>query len=286
MYDNTFAERCSVRAVIFFLVIFVDLSSSQDIVFPWPIDTSSSSSDIISDIQTPDGFIRKPAEQNSFAGWLRQLLLKRNGLKVFLHNGREKGNQAAQYRIINIDTGRQDLQQCADAVMRLRAEYLYYRKNFPAIHFNFTSGDRADYSKWKQGFRPRVKNNKVSWKKSARESSDYKTFRKFLKTVFIYAGSYSLSKEMISVPEIFDIKIGDVFIQGGFPGHAVIVVDMAEKNSKKAVLLAQSYMPAQEIHILKKPSDSKMNPWFVIKETDRLYTPEWTFEWSDLKRFK
>ena len=25
-----------------------------------------------------------------------------------------------------------------------------------------------------------------------------------------------------------NMKIGDVFIQGGFPGHAVIVVDMVE----------------------------------------------------------
>ena len=280
------AERSGMKAAVFGLLIYVNLSLSQGIIFPWPLDTEASSNDIVLNIKTPQGFIRTPADSSSFTGWLRQLPLKTKGRKVLLHNGRVKGNQTAQYRIINIDTGRQDLQQCADAVIRLRAEYLYFRKKFSEIHFNFTSGDQADYIKWKQGFRPKIQGSKVSWEKRAGQSSSYKIFRKYLKTVFIYAGSYSLSREMISVSNASEIEIGDVFIQGGFPGHAVIAVDMAEKNGSKAVLLAQSYMPAQEIHILKNPSNQSMSPWFIINETEKLYTPEWTFEWSDLKRFK
>ena len=51
---------------------------------------------------------------------------------------------------------------------------------------------------------------------------------------------------------IENIEIGDVFIQGGFPGHAIIVVDLAENEvGEKCFLVAQSYMPAQEIHVLK-----------------------------------
>jgi hypothetical protein len=56
-------------------------------------------------------------------------------------------------------------------------------------------------------------------------------------------------------------------------------------TGKKLILLAQSYMPAQDIHILKNPINRDLNPWFEIKGQDKLYTPEWTFEWSDLRRF-
>ena len=59
------------------------------------------------------------------------------------------------------------------------------------------------------------------------------------------------------------MKIGDVFIKGGSPGHAVTIVDIAinPKTNKKVFLLAQSYMPAQEIKILKNPNNSELSPW-------------------------
>lgn len=67
----------------------------------------------------------------------------------------------------------------------------------------------------------------------------------------------------------------------------MIVVDLAIDSTagKKAVLLAQSYMPAQEIHILNNPRADNMNPWYVVNGEDKLYTPEWTFAWSELRRF-
>jgi hypothetical protein len=79
------------------------------------------------------------------------------------------------------------------------------------------------------------------------------------------------------------MQIGDVFIQGGSPGHAVIIVDMA-KNSKgeKIFILAQSYMPAQETQILKNPNDTNSSPWYTLP-TSTLETPEWDFNATDLK---
>ena len=54
------------------------------------------------------------------------------------------------------------------------------------------------------------------------------------------------------------MQIGDVFIKGGFPGHAVVVLDMAEndRTGQRVFLLAQSYMPAQDIHIMKNPTNA------------------------------
>jgi hypothetical protein len=78
-----------------------------------------------------------------------------------------------------------------------------------------------------------------------------------------------------------------VFIQKKNPyGHAVIVVDMAENNEgSKIYLLAQSYMPAQSIHILKNMGDSGLSPWYKISADNEIITPEWTFLKGDLRRF-
>jgi hypothetical protein len=47
-------------------------------------------------------------------------------------------------------------------------------------------------------------------------------------------------------------------------------------------MLAQSYMPAQETQILKNEND-EISPWYNIKVFDKLYTPEWTFDFGQLK---
>jgi len=105
--------------------------------------------------------------------------------------------------------------------------------------------------------------------------------------VFAYANTASLKKELKHV-EISDMKIGDVFIQTGNPyGHAMIVMDMAEnpKTHRKIFLLAQSFMPAQSIHIVKNFSNRTLSPWYFA-DTERIITPYWTFTKYDLYRFE
>jgi len=102
----------------------------------------------------------------------------------------------------------------------------------------------------------------------------------------MYAGTLSLSRELNSI-RVQKIQIGDVFIKGGSPGHAVIVVDMAMNSStgEKLFLLAQSYMPAQEIQMLTNPMNESLSPWYSTKNLDYLQTPEWKFEVNQLMRF-
>jgi hypothetical protein len=239
----------------------------------------------IRDIKTPPGYNRIKINNGSFAEWLRYLPLKPKNTPVYLYNGKRKDNQKAHYRVIYIDTGDKDLQQCTDAIIRLSAEYLYSTKQYEEIHFNFVNGFNAEYSRWQNGYRIKVKNNNTWWEKIAEYNSDYKTFREYLDTVFNYANSFSLEKELIKVENINEIKVGNLFIQGGFPGHAVIVVDIAKNKSGNIVfLLAQSYMPAQDMHILKSPF--KFSPWYDINIGRELKTPEWIFKRTDLKRFR
>lgn len=249
--------------------------------------TQSTDPQLIQEIQVPAGFRRIKIASGSFGDYLRNLPLKPNAT-VYLYNGEKKHNQQAQYAVLAIDVGKKNLQQCADAVMRLRAEYLFQKKAYSNIQFHFTSGDLASYNRWREGYRAQVKGNKVRWVKSNRYDASYKNFRRYLETVFMYAGSYSLAKELKNVRNIQNLQIGDVFIQGGFPGHAVLVVDVARhsRTGELLFLLAQSYMPAQDIHILKNPNNGKLNPWYSSAQVqDKLVTPEWTFKKNNLKRF-
>jgi len=234
----------------------------------------------------PQGYVRKSAPSNSFETWLRNVPLRDQGSAVHLFDGSLKGNQDVHAAVLAFDVGSIDLQQCADAVMRLRAEYLYQKKAYDSIAFTFTNGTKAYYSKWREGYRAQVSGNSVAWIKKTQTDTSYSCFRNYLNTVFMYCGTYSLSKELKTI-SIEQIKGGDVFIRGGFPGHAMIVMDVAihPTTKKKVFMLAQSYMPAQDIHIIKNNSNEELSPWYEIPEYGSLNTPEWTFEVTDLKRF-
>ena len=236
-------------------------------------------------IVPPQGFIRK--EANGFGDYLRNLPLKPIGTKVKLYDGSLKGWQGGAYAVIDMEIGTSDLQQCADAVMRLRAEYLWHEKRYEDIHFNFTNGMCVDYSKWAQGYRIRVSGNSTSWYKATDEDYSYQTFRKYMNQIFMYAGTASLSRELKSV-QLSDLQVGDVFIIGGHPGHAMLVVDMAEDYfGNKAILVAQSYMPAQDIHIVTNLSDKGKSPWYIINQSTQEFNfPEYHFNSSQIMRFQ
>lgn len=236
--------------------------------------------------QLPSGFVREEKSKSSFGYFLRNLPLKPLGANVLYYDGTVKYNRNVYEAVVNLPIGKQDLHQCADAVMRLRADYFYSQKQYEKIHFNFTNGFRVDFSKWAAGYRIAVKGNKTSWVKTAKPSVSYETYWKYLETVFMYAGTASLEKELKAI-KVSDVNIGDVYIKGGFPGHAVIVVDIAvnPKTNQKIMLLAQSYMPAQELQILKNPNSSSLNSWYATDFGTSLKTPEWTFNSSQLKRF-
>jgi hypothetical protein len=234
---------------------------------------------------TPEGFVREDDKNTGYDDFLRNYSLKPTGTKVLTYNGNTKYPDNVYEAVLDIDIGEKDLQQCADAVMRLRAEYLYANKLYDKIHFNFTNGKKAEFVKYAEGYRFSLKNN--TWAKTAAKDYSYKSFRAYMDLVFNYAGSLSLSRELKYV-DVKDIKVGDVFIKGGSPGHAVTVVDVAihPRTKEKIFMIAQSYMPAQNIHVLKNFGSPDNSPWYSINFGDYLKTPEWTFERGQLMRFE
>ncbi|MDQ0888604.1 hypothetical protein QFZ81_003692 [Paenibacillus sp. V4I9] len=236
-------------------------------------------------IAVPNGYERVPVEDASYGDYLRNLPLKSHGSKVHLFNGELKAKEVYE-AVLDVDVGERDLQQCADAVMRLRAEYLYGSGKYDKIHFNFTNGFKADYATWRKGNRIDVSGNKVSWTKRGAASDSYEVFRSYLNMVFAYAGTLSLSKEMKQVP-LSEMQAGDVFLEGGTPGHAIVVLDMAQnpKTGEKLFILAQGYTPAQDIHILENEDNGEGNPWYSTEFEGKLKSPEWTFTREQLYRF-
>ncbi|MCL6459756.1 MAG: DUF4846 domain-containing protein [Gorillibacterium sp.] len=237
-------------------------------------------------IQVPAGYERALATEGSFQAYLRTMKLKPHGAKVHYYNGKVKNKRGVYVAVADIAIGDRDLHQCADAVMLLRAQYLYDQQRYEEIHFNFTNGFKAEYAKWREGYRIAVEGNAVTWVKNGTAGDTEPSFRKFMDMVFAYAGTLSLEQELLPIAQE-DMQIGDVFIIGGSPGHAVIVVDMAVNlvSGEKLYLLAQSYTPAQDTQILANPKDKTLSPWYSLQGAKGVQTPEWTFEENTLRRF-
>lgn len=231
----------------------------------------------------PAGFSRSLQSPDSFAHWLRHLPLKPESASIMLFDGRQRATQSGAAAIVDIDVGRRDLQQCADAVIRLRAEWLYATGQRAALSFAFTSGDRYAFADWLDGRTPVVSGNRVAWRTGGRRPADHAGLRRWLDIVFAYAGTLSLEREMARVNDIAAVAPGDVLLQGGSPGHAAIVLDVAhDRAGAPAVLLAQSFMPAQSLHVLRNPGGGV---WFHVRRDAPIATPDWLFAPTDLHRF-
>lgn len=234
-------------------------------------------------IEAPDGYTRIEASAGGLAEFVRNYEMKPDKSNVLLYNGSPKGNQDAHVAVFKLPIENYDLQQCADSIMRMYAEYYWHNKQYDKIAFHFVSGFNATYGKWIQGYNISVGSG-VSWTRDSRCDASYESFVKYMRMVFNYASTLSMDKESTSI-DIKEIQVGDIFIKGGSPGHVVMVVDVATNvNGKKAFLLAQGYMPAQEFHVLKNPaSDTDM--WYYEEGFEYpLNTPEYMFNLGTLKR--
>lgn len=266
----------------------VAISKPTGVKYSW-LKEAEYTSPLINRYKLLDGFNLVEVKKGSYQEWLRFLPMEKKGTKIKLYNGKKKFFQLLNAGVVKIDVGKRDLQQCADAVIRLRAEYLYAQKKYSNIHFNYTSGFNAKYSKWREGFKINVKGNKVNYYSKPKASDKtYLGFKSYLTNVFNYAGTYSLNKELVTrKPD--QIKAGDVLIIGGFPGH-VITVMAVSKNAKgeKAVLLGQSYMPAQSIHVIRNQNKPGKGAWFLVEDLKKKgwSTIEWSYEKEHLKTWK
>ena len=219
--------------------------------------------DTIGEIQLLPAFERIKVSQNSFEEFCRNLPLKKDKT-IYLYTGQPKRGQGDQFAIVDLSIGNKDLQQCADAIMRIRAEYYYEIKEFDRIRFTDNAG--KEYK--------------------LRKDASREEFDQYLENVFAHCGTLSLEKQLYKRATMNDASIGDVFIKGGSPGHAMMIVDMAiNSKGQKIYLLLQGFMPAQSIHVVKNLEDTHLSPWFLFENQSSINTPDWTFQPSELRHW-
>jgi hypothetical protein len=214
---------------------------------------------------TPDGYEWINEKPDSFGYFLENFNLKPYGSQILKYDGAPISTQYLHEAVFDIDTGNKDLQQCADAVIRLRAEYLFKTKKSDEIKFHFTNGDLVSWNDYKNGIRAFVSGNSVSFRKTANFDDSYQNFRNYLELIFNYAGTISLNKETQPVTKSMELKTGDILITAGSPGHVVFISGVSRnKEGKRLFLLSEGFTPAQSIHLLSNPFDKNISPWYDL----------------------
>ena len=222
----------------------------------------------------PQGFSRINYN-DPYSDYMRKLPMLPDGSPILLYTGQLKEVQTNHVGVLDIDVGTRDLQQCSDAAQRIRTDFLYQTQQFDKIKYHYVNGMEFSWNMYKQGYRPTLEGRKTVMVKSGRASSSQESFRNYQNALFMYAGVSSVMKES-PVITINDMRPGDA-IAG--VGHLIIILDVVENDKgEKMFLLAQSYIPAQQIEVLKNPYST--SPWYDAKllNTCPFITPEWQYD--------
>ncbi|RYY15864.1 MAG: hypothetical protein EOO36_12015 [Cytophagaceae bacterium] len=255
--------------------------------YPWLANAPAAAQTVAGRFAPPPGCRRVPVAAGAWGEWLRGLPLQPPGTRARLYNGQLKDRQDVVAAVVNIDVGTKDLQQCADVVIRLRAEYLF-SQDPNKVHFHLTTGYDFWFSDYAAGRTFRVQHEEVLPAAKPAEAPTHAALARYLLPTFGYAGTLSLGRDLRPVP-LTEVQPGDVLLHGGRPGHAVLVADVAEnpRTGQRYLLLAQSYLPAQSLHLLRNVAAPTLGAWFAVPgpEAAEFATPEWTFATSELGRF-
>jgi hypothetical protein len=270
-----------VLATIFGVIFFL-AHSAYGLEYEW-LSHDKKRESLHERYKAPRGFKRVEVDSNSFAGFLRHLPLKPKSAVVRDH---ERKRLFAPYAaaIIDLDIGGKDLQQCADTLIRLYAEYQRSAGNAAALSFKFTSGHGYAYADYLEGKRAVVRGNKVGWRTVAARREDRAAFRDWLDVIFMYAGTASLARDLEKVRHE-DARIGDLFITPGFPGHTVMIADIVENSAGgRRMLLIEGFTPAQDAHVV-KASIFTGGVWHELEDNGGLELSFWSFSPNSLRRF-
>jgi hypothetical protein len=257
-------------------------------VYPWSPRASASSDRLDGRFRSPPaGFVRVHAAPGSFAEFLRTLPLQPEGSPVVDFRGNKlygDGRHPNIVAVADIDIGTKDLQHCADAIIRLHAEWHYGRGEHD-ISYRTVSGQALSYRGYVAGDRARLEGKNITVERTApAQKDDHALFRGWLDDVFSWAGTSSLERDGTMVSSAAEMRAGDFFVMRGAPfGHAVLILDVArDERGRTALLLGQSYVPAQSFQVLATAG----SPWFIVEPGDVFVnTPFWRpFPMTSLRR--
>ncbi len=261
-------------------------------LYPWlsDEDTADACPEVANTLDTrftpPPGFVRDEVTPGSFGAFLRTLPLADEGTPVESFAGAtilpaDHRNLAA---VAAIDIGSRDLQQCADSIVRLHAEWRFSAGKRDH-NYRSASGVSLPFSRYLKGERIVLVGKQIEWqKKSSPRAPSHRALRAYLDGVFAGANTGSLARQAKKIRRD-QLRPGDFFVIPGGPGHAVLILDVARaEDGRLALLLGQGFMPAQNFHVLRPDPGS---PWFRVAADDEsgVDTPFWKiFPWSSLRR--
>lgn len=242
---------------------------------------------VLSRVEVLDNFIRAKTTTGSFSHYVQNYSLKPSGEEVINYDGNPYWYQAGHVGILDVPVPSNGLQQCADALIRIRAEYLWQQNLKDKIGFKFTSGHYCSWSKYAQGYRPTINGNKVTFSKKETPNTSKDNFYNYLNLIYTYAGTYSLAEELSEIKELSNVNIGDILVYPGFPGHVMMIADIIEnQKGERRFLFFQGNTPAQSVHIIKNNNNTDESPWYDLKGLTSLETPIYTFSSFKIVRFK
>lgn len=261
--------------------------------YPWLLDSSLKAPEAVEPLSSrfapPPGFRRVAVAAGSFGEWLRGLPLAATGTAVVSYGGEVilPAGHANLAAVVAVDIGSADLQQCADSVIRMHAEWSW-SSGARDMSYRAASGTPLPFAKWARGERPVATPNgkSITWEAKAKadpEGGSHASFRKYLDNVFMWANTVALSVQAKKI-SLTEARPGDFVIMPGNPGHAVLILDMAvSEKGERVALLGQGFMPAQSFQVL-RPSPA--SAWFTLDPAaPGLTTPFWpTFPWDALRR--
>lgn len=257
--------------VLIILIFFISCNKSQEQVKEIVEKTLSNNlvnkeeNTVKKRFSPPNNYAWIEEKPNSYEEFLLNFPLENYGAKILDYTGNPIANQNLHEAVYKVDVGNKDLQQCADSIFRLYAEFLWKQNRKDEIAFHFTSGHLVKWSDYKNGIRPIIKGNSVKFSKLAKADDSYQNFRKYLDLIYNYSGTISLFKETKPVAKTENLKTGDILITPGSPGHVVFIAGVCEnKDGKKLFLLSEGFTPAQSIHLLKNPTNITFSPWYEL----------------------
>ena len=282
-----FLELIRLYTIIFIFLNF-QTAFSQVVETTQPLVIDEKKSTIRTRFSPPKGYAWINEEKGSFGEYLVNFPLHPPNFPVRDYKAIPIVKQYNHAAIMNIDVGDKDLQQCADAWIRLYAEYLWKNCRFDEIKFEFTSGQTFAWNDYKKGMRTKEAKNRVTFYSTKKIDDSYESFREYLNIIFRYAGTISLERESRPILQNNQIKTGDFLITPGSPGHSVIIVGIAKNNAGKFLyLLAESFMPAQDIHLLRNTAKSSISPWYELDvKSPQTATNKYIFKPTLIKRFR
>ncbi len=242
---------------------------------------------IRSRVNVPKGYKRVVYKEGSFEAYLRNYKLKPYNSKIINYDGSPYFWQNGHVGILEVPVPKNGLQQCADALIRIRSEYLWEKNRKEEIGFNFTSGHYCSWKDYSIGYRPKINGNKVTFSKTAKANYTKENFYNYLNLIYTYSGTLSLYHELTKINSVEEIKIGDMLIKGGSPGHIVMVCDeVVNEEGNKLYLLFQGNTPAQSVHLVKNLEAINLSPWYDLKLNSEIGVSNYTFSNSEYARFK